>query len=293
MNMKKCTEDHRQLKQQQFSHQIMSLSNSSGLKLLPGGVHLKGSTDSDSCLEKNNFRYPRREHLKPALEHHILERPIVRRITVDLRPILRQVIDACEVDISDTSSAISSELSEQGIQIRKERVEAQSPPQKNTEPISFSLPSISNCKSCKEQSRPVKILQRRASLVAVTDEGTLTCDAEHRSSNCPLVAFPKVILKPVPMQKSSKEQRPSRNENMLWVDVDKLQLPMSELVKVVKERTDSGQHTIIAQVLCSLREKQEKAILQDVGVFERTRQETAHKTPHVGGGIRLTWRKRN
>ncbi|XP_063770435.1 uncharacterized protein LOC134902137 [Pseudophryne corroboree] len=290
-------EDLRHQQQQQFARRIVSLSNSVP-KPLPGGVHLKGNTHLDSWLEINHFRCPRRDDIKPAQEHHIPARPTVHRITVDLRPILSQVTDECEVDISDTNSKVSSastsELSEKQMKRKNESVETQSPPQRNTGAIRLSLPSISNCKTLNEQSRPVEIDKRRASLVAVTDEGTLTCNPEHNPNDSLLVAFPKVILKQIPPQMNVKEQRPLQNQiNTFWVDVEKLQLPMSELVKVVKERTDSGQHTMIAQVLCSLRERQKNAIRQDVGVLRRTCQETLQKTPHEGGGVRLTWMKRS
>nr|DBA28407.1 TPA: hypothetical protein GDO54_008778 [Pyxicephalus adspersus] len=156
----------------------------------------------------------------------------------------------------------------------------QPPQQRNLEAFSISLPSMSSCKS-RDKSRLSQTIPRT------------------KSRNSSPVCFPKVLLNQVPLQKSAKEQRPLNKMNASWLGVEKLQIPMSELVRVVKERSDSGHHTLIAQVLCSLREKQEKLIHhagKDDGALVRMHSEISHETSHIPcafGGTRLTWMKRN
>ncbi|XP_073453247.1 uncharacterized protein [Aquarana catesbeiana] len=255
-------------------------------------IQSKTNIDSDRQPKKKNFRYPHKTHLEPALDQPIQERPIIRQITIDLRPILGQVIDDCEVDNEDTPEVLKQ------VNKRSEaHTDIPSPLQRNSGAICISLPSVSICKSC-ETSRPSQTVQRAVSLVAVTDEGTLTCDPVQKSRNSSPAFFPKVILNQIPPQKTSKEQRPLSKINASWQGVEKLQLPMSELVRLVKERTDSGHHTLIARVLCSLREKEEKPIhqgAQDVRLLGSMQEETSHKTPYITcavGGTRLTWMKR-
>lgn len=153
-------------------------------------------------LQKKYFRYPHKTHLKPALDQPIPERPIIRQITIDLRPILGQVIDACEVDNEDTPEVLKQENKRS-----EPHTDISSSLQRNSRAISISLPSVSSCKSC-EKSRPPQTVERAVSLVAVTNEGTLTCDPVHKSRNSCSAFFPKVILNQIPPQKTSKEQRP-------------------------------------------------------------------------------------
>ncbi|KAM5191567.1 uncharacterized protein ACMZJ9_000411, partial [Mantella aurantiaca] len=256
-------------------------------------IQSKNNIDLDSHNEKKYFRYPHKTQFEPAWDQHTQERPIIRQITIDLRPILGQVIDACEADVSDTS-----EVSKQVDKISDTCTNTQCPRQRNSRAISISLPSVPSCKS-REESRPPQTVQRTVSLVALTDKGKLSCNRVQKSRDSSPTFFPKVILNQVPVQKTSKEQRPLNKINPSWLGVEKLQLPMSELLRVVKERTNSGHHTLIAQVLCSLREKQEKLIHhggQDVQVLGRMHAETSHKAAYVAcddGGTRLTWMKRS
>ncbi|XP_072260894.1 uncharacterized protein [Pyxicephalus adspersus] len=256
-------------------------------------IQSKNNIDWDNHTEKINFRYPHKANLELAPHQHTQKQPIIRQITIDLRPLLKQVVDDCEADILDTSEA-----SKQDNKRSYAGTDMQPPQQRNLEAFSISLPSMSSCKS-RDKSRLSQTIPRTVSLVTVTDKGTLTCDSIQKSRNSSPVCFPKVLLNQVPLQKSAKEQRPLNKMNASWLGVEKLQIPMSELVRVVKERSDSGHHTLIAQVLCSLREKQEKLIHhagKDDGALVRMHSEISHETSHIPcafGGTRLTWMKRN
>ncbi|XP_056407996.1 uncharacterized protein LOC130305772 [Hyla sarda] len=338
--MKNCIKDHRKLKQQQFTQPLLSLKSSSVLKPL-AGVALREYKNVEKSFVKHNFRYPHKVQRNAAPEHIVQEKPIVHRITVDLRPVLREAFDLCEEDVSDienesnsiptpapsdqglnrelysqSTSQISEQdlqrekspsgLIEQGLKRRYVSLEEKSLIQRNLKPISFSLPSLQNCESHEEKSKLAQKGQQRVNLVEITNTGTLTFDKKEQFTITSPVSFPKIILKEFPSQKMSKEQRPSFNENTSWLGLEKMQLPISELVKVIKEQTNSEQHTLITKVLCSLREKhdityacihcREKDSLQHVGVLGRMYKETSQKIPQIpcgGGEIRLTWIKRN
>lgn len=136
------------------------------------------------------------------MDQNSQKRPIIRQITIDLRPLLRHIIDASETDTPETP-----EVKSQKAQVKKrsdEPPDTQYPLPRNSETIRISLPSVSSYKSI-EESRPPQTVQRRASLVTVTDEGTLTSDAMQKPMRSS-VFFPKVILNP--LQKTSGEQRP-------------------------------------------------------------------------------------
>ncbi|XP_073403149.1 uncharacterized protein [Dendrobates tinctorius] len=329
--MRKCKKDGRKLKTPQLAQPLLLLNSSSVLKPLAGDVPMKDHKNMERGLLKCNFRYPHKVQHNATTEHVIQEQPMVRRIIVDLRPVLREAVHLCEEDVADTenksiSSAVHSDqelntsyshstlerLSEQdlqsedssistsglldrGLNERQECLEGEHPILRNTDSMSFSLPSLWKCESCEEKLKPAQNDHRRLSLVEMTNRGTLTFDKEQQFSVDPPVSFPKIILKELPSQKMSKEQKPSANENTLWMGLEKLQLPISELVRVTKEQTNSGHHTLIAKVLCSLREKQEKDILQHVGELGRTDKNSLQKIPQIpcrSGEIRLTWIKR-
>ncbi|KAM3936791.1 uncharacterized protein RB166_000782 [Leptodactylus fuscus] len=266
-----------------------------------------------------------------VLQHIMQEQRIVRRITVDLRPVLREAIDLCEEDILDPenetnsvstvaasdqglskefySQSTSQQLSKQDLQRDnclmstseclehglKRRYEKESPIQSNSQTKGFFLPSLQNCHSCEEKLKPAQKSPQRVNMMEM-NTGKLSFDKEQEFRVSPPVFFPKIILKEVPSQKICKEQRPLENENTLWLGLEKLQLPISELVKVIKVHTNSEQHTLIAKVLCTLRKKKEKDTLHQVGVLGRMFDETSQKIPQMscgGGETRLTWIKRS
>ncbi|XP_077127547.1 uncharacterized protein LOC143783131 [Ranitomeya variabilis] len=290
---------------------------------------MKDHKNVERGLLKCNFRYPHKVQHNATTEHIIHEQPVVRRIIVDLRPVLREAVDLCEEDVaatenksistaahsdqelnrtsyshstlerlseqdlqSENSSNSTSGLLDRGLNKRHECLEGEYPILRNPDSMSFSLPSLWKCESCEEKLKPAQNDHRRLNLVEITNGGTLTFDKEQQFSVTPPVSFPKIILKELPSQKMSKEQRPSAKENTLWMGLEKLQLPISELVTVMKEQTNSGHHTLIAKVLCSLREKQEKDTLQHVGELRRTDKNSSQKIPCRSGEIRLTWIKR-
>ncbi|XP_073511240.1 uncharacterized protein [Phyllobates terribilis] len=282
--MKNYKKDGRKLKTPQLAQPLLLLNSSSVLKPLAGDVPMKDYKNVERGLVKCNFRYPHKVQQDATTEHIIQEQPIVRKIIVDLRPVLREAVDLCEEDVSDTennsiSTAAHSDqelnrtscsrstlerLSEQDLQSENSSISTSGLLDRGLskrhaclegDSISFSLPSLRKCESCEEKLKPAQNDHRRFNLVEITNRGTLTFDKEQQFSVAPPVSFPEIILKELPSQKMSKEQRPSANENTLWMGLEKLQLPISELVRVTKEQTNSDHHTLIAKVLCSLREK--------------------------------------
>ncbi|KAM4048971.1 uncharacterized protein ACNLHF_026903 [Anomaloglossus baeobatrachus] len=336
--MRNYRRDSRKLKTQQLAQPLLLLNSRCVLKPLAGDVPVKDYTNVERGLMKCNFRYPHKVESHAASEHIMEEQPIVRRIIVDLRPVLKEAVDPVDLyeeDISDTenesistpphshqemsrtsySHSTSLQLSEQDLQSENTSVspsglfnqgfnkryaslEEEYPILRNTESIRFSLPSLRNCHSIEEKSKPAQNGLQRVNLVQLTNTGTLTFDKEQQFSVASSVTFPKIILKELPSQKMPKdsEQRPSGYENTFWLGLEKRQLPISELVRVIKEQTNSEQHTFITKVLCSLREKQEKdTVLQDVGVPRRKYKDSSQKIPQIpcrSGEIRLTWIKR-
>ncbi|XP_068090141.1 uncharacterized protein [Hyperolius riggenbachi] len=308
----------RKLKHQQIGHLL--LPSISVINPPTDAARSYNKRDLENNCEKISFRYPRKTNLKSSPDQHSQEQPMIRHIIIDLRPVLRQIIDDGEVETAYVSKqerkrpdayTQAQAPQSQGEEINETHTEEKapqrqgrkqgdvhmkapaSPIQRNSGVISISLPSIVNCKSSEEETRPAHV-HPTVNLVAVTSEGTFTCKTKKESRDPSPVCFPRVILNQDPLQKASKEQR--HNMNSLWLGVDAL--PMAELVRVVKEKTDSRHHTLISQVLCSLREKQEKVVLEDqhsVGMQEGMLVEASHKAPLVpcvGGAARLTWMKR-
>ncbi|XP_069820567.1 uncharacterized protein [Dendropsophus ebraccatus] len=326
MEMKNYIKDHRKLKQLTFSKPFLSLNSSSVVQPL-AGVQMKDYKNVAKVIVKDHFRYPHKVQYNAAPQHIKQEKTIVRRITVDLRSVLKEAIELCEEDVSDTEnesnsatalldqglntepnsystlseqnfqseiiSSSTSQILEQGLNRRYISVEEKPPIQKT---IGLSIPTLQNCERHEEKSKPAQKGQTRVNLVEITNTGTLTFDKKEQFTVTPPVSFPKIILQELPSQKMSKEKKQSLNENASWLGLEKMQLPISELVRVIKEQANSEQHTLIAKVLYSLREKQEKDTLQHVGVLGRIYNETSQKIPQIPGGggeIRLTWIKRS
>ncbi|XP_071982665.1 uncharacterized protein [Engystomops pustulosus] len=333
MEMKNYKKDCRKLKQQKFAQPLLSLNSSSLLKPQAANIQSNDYENMERGLLKNIYRYPHRVQQIAAPEHTMQEQAItvVRHITVDLRPVLREAVDLCEEESSDAekrpkspavcldqglhrefdshlisqrpsvhdlqsenSSVSTSELLEQGWNRRYFSLENEGRIQSNPGTISFSLPSLQNNEGCEKKWKPSQKSQRRISLLEI-NKRLLSFEKDKQLRVTPPVSFPKIILKELSSQKS-KEQRLLPNENPAWLGLENLQLPVSDLVKVIKEQTSSEQHTLIAKVLCSLREKQEKDTLHHVRVPGRMNKESPQKIPQIpcgGGEIRLTWIKRS
>ncbi|KAM4706805.1 uncharacterized protein O3C94_000858 [Discoglossus pictus] len=267
--------------------------------------------------KKPHFRYPRRRHLNPKPISPLPEKPTIRRIMVDLRPALEQVMNSSEGDSSSSDSGseglstLRAEASKQQEEGGKYRGSVSPPKRQITGELRIQLPpTVKSQGKSREpqglQSPPMVKSQgksresheeyRRVNLVAVTDDGTLTYHQEAKNGDPHPVCFPRVILSQEYSQKTTEKHRPPRHIPSEWLTVEKLQLPLSELVKAVRERADSGQHALITRVLCSIREKQEQLnSRQNVRVDEPP---TGHlpqsrRIQHKQDCVKLTWAKRS
>ncbi|XP_075467570.1 uncharacterized protein LOC142501492 [Ascaphus truei] len=265
---------------------------------LPGGIRLEDVSHLDGSLEMRQIRCPRRGHRRLGPAPHPLEQHTVRRITVDLRPVLGQVMTSSEgqwdssVSESEGTASLRAERSKQ----RGERAEHQGPvfrPERSVGEgnLGIYLPPIVRSPEGRGAARE---RHRRVNLVGVTDDGSLTCHPEPKSCNPPPVCFPRVILNQGPSQKTPEKHRSLEYMSAGWRTMEKLQL--SELVQAVRERADSRHHTLINLVLCSLREKQER----DAGA-QGNRASEDHTRGTIGNQRRraqqerviLTWAKRS
>ncbi|CAH2292980.1 Hypothetical predicted protein [Pelobates cultripes] len=263
----------------------------------PCGIQLKDVSVFSGYHEKEKL-LPHRVDLESSSAPLFMEQPKRRKIIVDLRPTLREVMYPeeeqinCSTKSSEELFFVSTECSEKP-QKAIEREKPVTPCNRTTGEVRICLPSIQN--NCvKSKASPMG--HQVVSLVAVRDDGILSCNSEDKSFETQQMCFPKIILSQRQLQKIPDEPRTPKNVDTGWHGVEKLQLPLSELVRVAKERADSGHHTLINHVLCSLREKRLHNTIQANVLMEKMCQENTHrsqKIPCSGGNIRLTWAKRS
>ncbi|OCU00467.1 hypothetical protein XELAEV_18006244mg [Xenopus laevis] len=240
-------------------HNCLPCSNFHMSKVLEqnkGDFQPIGSLDLHRSFQIHHYRCPPKMHNNPLT---VLkpEECTIQKIVVDLRPALGQVLNTREegYNSSDSSSdpplvwAKTLELQE----AVKEQHEMLSPSQGTTsEEFRMYLPPIAQSQVENLES-PVKLA--RLSLASVSNNGTITCHPEDKSGILPPVCFPKIIVSQEPMKKMPEKQGQERNMSARWLGVEKLQLPLSELVKVISKQTEYRHHTFINQVLHSLRER--------------------------------------
>ncbi|KAM8960455.1 uncharacterized protein RCH25_036160 [Pelodytes ibericus] len=278
----------------------LSMTSSKIHKSHESGLQLEDASNINSShkvKKKHRFRYPGGEHLEIESESLCLEQPKIRKIIVDLRPTLRQVMSPDDEEIEEMESSnmaskglfsISSGYTEQTLKDMYHHDPVY--PADSTEELRICLPSIP-----RNQGQTTALpMEHRLSLVAVRDDGILSCNPEPKS---PPVCFPKVILSQRQLPKiPNDEQGTLKNMTTGWQGVEKLQLPISELVKVANGWGDSRHHTLINHVLCSLRGKKEHDTVRSMMAVENTYEEYAHNVPKIGYAglnVRFTCAKRS
>ncbi|OCT97546.1 hypothetical protein XELAEV_18009774mg [Xenopus laevis] len=213
-----------------------------------------GSSDIHSSFQNHHYRYPSKILLKPITALHPEERTI-QKIVVDLRPALGQVLNTCEEEYnssSDEPPLVWAKTSEQQEAVKEQQEILSSSQGTASEEFRIYLPPIAQSQ-VEHLDAPVKLA--RMNLASVSNNGTITCHPEDKSGMLPPVCFPKLIVSQEPMKKMPEKQVQQRNMSARWIGVEKLQLPLSELVKVISRQTDYRHHTLINQVLHSLRER--------------------------------------
>eukprot|EP00079_Xenopus_tropicalis_P038593 XP_017952364.1 PREDICTED: uncharacterized protein LOC101734868 [Xenopus tropicalis] len=225
-------------------------------------IHLALYLVAVLLLQNHHYRNPSKMHLKPITALEPKERTI-QRIVVDLRPALGQVQDTKEEEYNSSDSScdgpplVWDKRSKQGEAV-KEQQEILSPSHGTTsEEFRMFLPPIVQSQVEHVESS-VKLT--RLSLASVSNNGAITCHPEDKSGILPPVCFPKIIVSQEPIKKTYENRGQQRNMSAGWLGVEKMQLPLSELLKVLSKQTEYRHHTFINQVLHTLRERRHRML---------------------------------
>ncbi|XP_029469288.1 uncharacterized protein LOC115097508 [Rhinatrema bivittatum] len=175
----------------------------------------------------------------------------VRKILVDLQSALGQVWEAEDSRTgSRESETPASRKEEEGGQ-SDHITEAPSKSSGATlaQKLSARLPPI---QTSSKQEKRAQTVQRKVSLVQVLEDGSLASQSLPKTGSRSPPSFPRVILQPSGKRRITEmvvNENPSRFE----FPAD-LQIPTALLLQQVTEHSSSRNHTLIAQVLCALRQ---------------------------------------
>ncbi|XP_053556640.1 uncharacterized protein LOC128647985 [Bombina bombina] len=165
-------------------------------------------------LEKPHFKFPCNQHISGTPVTTLSNKPPVRRIMVDLRPVLEQVMESSdeEEDSSDCRNKCIYHLRDESFQSQREenkfRVSVPLNKNKGIREVNVYLPPLPQSQA---ESRTELEEQRRVTLVAVRHDGALTCHSKPKPTYPLPDCFPRVILNQEPAQKTLEKERLFRN----------------------------------------------------------------------------------